>query len=42
LVRSTDNLSNITDKQFTINILNVNEAPLDIGLSSSTIDENTM
>jgi len=42
LVRSTDNLWNHTDKQFIINVLNQNEVPLDISLSSNTIDENIM
>jgi len=39
-VRSTDNGSLSFDKQFTISITNVNEAPTDISLDNNSIDEN--
>ncbi len=39
-VRSTDQGSLYFDKQFTITVTNINEAPTDIGLSASTIAEN--
>jgi hypothetical protein len=40
LVRSTDSFWLTTDKQFSITINNLNEAPIDLTLSGSTIDEN--
>jgi len=39
-VRSTDQGGLFTEKMFTITVTNVNEAPMDIALSSSTIAEN--
>jgi uncharacterized delta-60 repeat protein len=39
-VRSTDQGGLFTEKTFTITVINVNEAPTDIALSSSTIAEN--
>ncbi|RLS73949.1 MAG: hypothetical protein DWH99_02165, partial [Planctomycetota bacterium] len=39
-VRSTDQGGLFTEKVFTITVINVNEAPTDIALSSSTIAEN--
>ncbi|MFN9715688.1 MAG: Ig-like domain-containing protein, partial [Planctomycetota bacterium] len=39
-VRSTDQGGLFTEKMFTITVINVNEAPTDIALSSSTIAEN--
>ena len=40
-VRSTDQDSLYGDKQLTITITDVNEAPTDIGLSANTVAENT-
>jgi ELWxxDGT repeat protein len=39
-VRSTDQGGLFTEKAFTISVLNVNETPVDIDLSSTTIPEN--
>lgn len=40
-IRSTDQDGLFTEKVFIINVLNVNEAPTDISISSSTIEENS-
>ncbi|WP_020475649.1 cadherin domain-containing protein [Zavarzinella formosa] len=40
LVRSTDVGGLHTEKQFTINVSNVNDAPTDIGLSAASVAEN--
>jgi hypothetical protein len=40
-VRSTDAASTFTEKQFTITVNNLNEAPTDISLSKQNIDENS-
>ncbi|MFN9914101.1 MAG: cadherin repeat domain-containing protein, partial [Pirellulaceae bacterium] len=40
-VRSTDQEGLFTDKNFTISVTNVNETPTDIGVSSSSIAENS-
>src|SRR5205085_1602892 len=39
-VRSTDSGALSVEKVFTITVTDVNEAPTDIGLSSSSVDEN--
>src|SRR5204863_9054757 len=39
-VRSTDSTSRTFEKQFTISVTDVNEAPTDISLSSSSVAEN--
>ena len=39
-IRSTDQAGLITEKMFTITVTNVNEAPTDIALSSTSIPEN--
>jgi ELWxxDGT repeat protein len=39
-VRSTDQGGLATEKQFTITVTNVNEAPTDIGLAGTTVAEN--
>ena len=39
-VRSTDSANHSTEKQFTITITNVNDAPTDIALSSASVAEN--
>ena len=39
-IRTTDNKGDYFEKAFTISVTNVNEAPTDIALSSTSIDEN--
>ncbi|WP_236344901.1 cadherin domain-containing protein [Paenibacillus plantiphilus] len=41
-VRVTDSASNTYDKQFTVSVTNVNEAPTDIALSSGSVSENAV
>ncbi len=41
MVRATDGSGAVVDKQFTIQVTNVNEPPLDIALSNASIAENS-